>query len=636
MSPSTDEGLDAQSLLQELESQPLEEQLTAGSTYQLVAESAARTPSQPALVYLNTGLPEDPPLVVTYEQLLKRIRQTANALHRLGVGENDVVSLLLPHFLEAHEVFWGSETAGIVNPINFLLRTEEIVDLMNAAQSKILVCPGPHPALEIWQKVLAIGAQVPSLTHILQIPLGPQADLDAPEGLPTVLDFRQVRDAESGDRLNMERSFDDQTTAAFFHTGGTTGSPKLARHLHRNQVYNAWAFGKLFSLSEQDVVLNGLPVFHVAGALVCGLAPLAAGSTIVILSAAGLRSPTIVSEYWRIAERWKATVLGGVPTSLAALNQVPINSDLTHANSAITGASPLPLDVGKTFQERTGLPLHQIYGMTETAGILALSPRYCHDPLETAGYRLPFSKVEVRRLDQGSVTESCCEPSEPGMVVVSGPNVFPGYLDPAHNEGCFTSDGFLITGDLGHITEKGLIFLTGRAKDVIIRGGHNIDPQWIEDAALAHPSVDAAAAVGRPDDYAGEIPVLFVTEAPDEKVDLDELARFVQEHIAERPARPQKITVLPAIPTTAVGKPFRPELRRLAAEDHLRHVVSEATLKLQEEGEDAPQVELTVTLDSGGLKAMVQGQGESAPDFVSRILNAYTLRWSWNEEAADT
>ena len=610
---SSHRPIDAPALLSEIESRPLADQLKARSTYDLLRQAAEQDEHAPALTFLPSGAEGEPIIRLSRGQLIGRIHQTANAFHGLGVGPTDVVSTLLPHLPETHEVFWGAEAAGIVNPINFLLRVEEISELLRTAGTKVVVAAGPHPGLDIACKVAEIRSQVPSLEHVVQVSFTPDAPIQ-----PGILDFAQIRDAQPADRLLSGRIIDRHELAAYFHTGGTTGSPKLARHTHGNQVFTAWSFARVFELGPRDVMLNGLPMFHVAGSLICGLAPLSAGAEMVILSAAGMRHPNIVSSYWQIAERHRATVIGGVPTALAALNGVPLEgADLSAADVAITGASPLPLAVGRRFEEITGKPLHEILGMTETAGLLGLTPRRSPRVLGSAGYRLPFTEVEIRPWSSGELGDTPCPPDEPGMLVVRGPNVFAGYLDPRHDRGSRTSDGFLITGDLGHMNADGRIFLTGRAKDVIIRGGHNIDPVWIESAAERHPDVHLAAAVGEPDAYAGEIPALFVTPNPGATLDLDEIRDFVGRHIAERPARPKAVYALDELPMTAVGKPFRPELRRQAAQSRLRRDLEE------ELGHGT--FDLQVTLDAGGLKVHARCETPDDADKAKALLTGISI-----------
>ena len=151
------------------------------------------------------------------------------------------------------------------------------------------------------------------------------------------------------------------------------------------------------------------------------------------------------------------------------------------------------------------------------------------------------------------------------MVMVRGPHVSPGYLDPAAAPGTFLPDGWLNSGDLGHLDSAGRLFITGRLKDVIIRGSHNIDPATIEDALLEHPAVAVAAAVGQPDAYAGELPVAFVALAPGAKVEETELLAFAADRVPEPAARPKQVWIVPELPLTPVGKIFKPALRARGA-----------------------------------------------------------------------
>jgi fatty-acyl-CoA synthase len=152
------------------------------------------------------------------------------------------------------------------------------------------------------------------------------------------------------------------------------------------------------------------------------------------------------------------------------------------------------------------------------------------------------------------------------VLCVKGPNVGPGYTDALRNEGSFTSEGWLITGDIGHVDGQGRIFITGRQKDLIIRSSHNIDPRVIEDALQQHPDVILAAAVGEPDEYAGEIPIVYVTIKPQANVNEQQLSEFANLYIPERPAYPKRVKIVDALPLTAIGKVYKPALKAKAIE----------------------------------------------------------------------
>jgi fatty-acyl-CoA synthase len=155
-------------------------------------------------------------------------------------------------------------------------------------------------------------------------------------------------------------------------------------------------------------------------------------------------------------------------------------------------------------------------------------------------------------------------------VQVRGPQVFPGYLDPAHNAGTLSADGWLTTGDIGYLTDDERLVLTGREKDLIVRSGHNIDPAAIEDVANQFEGVQISAAVAMPDEYAGEVPALFVVPQPGAAIDLAGLVRHLDANVHEPPARPRSVLMLDALPVTAVGKIFKPALRDLAIEEKVR------------------------------------------------------------------
>jgi fatty-acyl-CoA synthase len=164
------------------------------------------------------------------------------------------------------------------------------------------------------------------------------------------------------------------------------------------------------------------------------------------------------------------------------------------------------------------------------------------------------------------------------VLLVSGPAVFPGYLRPQDNARIWAEEGWLNTGDLCRIDRDGYVWLTGRAKDLIIRGGHNIDPQLIEEVLATHPAVAMAAAVGQPDAYAGELPMAYVAARPGETPSPEELVAWCRERIPERAAVPARVVVLPSLPVTAVGKTFKPELRWRAIEHVLREALAQKSI----------------------------------------------------------
>jgi fatty-acyl-CoA synthase len=212
-------------------------------------------------------------------------------------------------------------------------------------------------------------------------------------------------------------------------------------------------------------------------------------------------------------------------------------------------------------------------------------------------------------------------PGQVGTIALRGPNVFPGYVvrgasgEPQLRADGKLRDGWLDTGDLGSVDADGFIRLVGRAKDLIIRGGHNIDPATIEDALLAHPAVAAASAVGRPDAHAGEVPVAFVALAPGARASAEELLAWAAGHVPERAAAPRHVEIVDEIPLTAVGKPYKPELRRRAAERAARDALA---------GTAAPEQVRAELVDDAVVIHVPRGLDD--PD-VHQALASYA--WSW-------
>ena len=340
---------------------------------------------------------------------------------------------------------------------------------------------------------------------------------------------------------------------------------------HGNQIHAAFGFAQVFGYDERDIVINGFPFFHVGGTMTVGLSVLAAGGHIVVpspygLAAAGGRSSTIGGS----SKAFGVTVVGGVPTSIAALtNSWKPGTDVSTVRMAVTGGAVLPKAVGARFEATTGIRLFETYGMTETAAAIAFNPG--RGTPRRGKRRLSRAVLADADRPARAADADLCEPGESGLVQVRGPQVFPGYVDPAHNIGTLAEDGWLTTGDVGYLTEDERLVLTGREKDLIIRSGHNIDPAAIEDVANQFPGVQISAAVGMPDQYAGEVPALFVVPAPGAQIDLDGACRRISEaNVHEPPARPSSVLVIDALPVTAVGKIFKPALRDLAIKEKVR------------------------------------------------------------------
>jgi len=577
---------------------PLDRRLPERSVFDVFTGAAEAWPDRAALTLLLSGAPDEQPRRVSYGELLRLVRRAANLFASLA-GPRAGVAYMLPSLVETHATLWGAETAGYAVPINFLLQAEHIATLLESSSARILVALGPHPGLDIWDKALALKARLPGLI-LLRVSV---------HGTPLedgVLDFNAALAAQPDDRLAFGAPGRDADVAAYFHTGGTTGAPRLVAHTHRSQLVSALGGAALGDMRPTDTLTATLPLFHVGGTIFCALSAFMAGMGLLVMSPAGLRNPAMVQGYWRLVGRHGATLVGAVPTSVGAVLEVPADpADLRTVRAGFCGAASLPAAVRERFLQVTGRPLYEVYGMTEASGLIAMDPVAGAGGAGSVGFALPYTRVEVRRLQPDGQPGAPCEPGEIGVVVVSGPHVSPGYRDPAHDAGVFVH-GRLLSGDLGFLDAQGRLHIAGRTKDLIIRSGHNIDPLMIENAMATHPAVALAAAVGSPCAYAGELPICYVMLRPGVQASEDELREHAQRTIAERPAWPKRIHVVDAIPLTSVGKIYKPRLRCDAASREVARLVrkefghSTARVEATEGGRRGLQVRVTLPADAAG------------------------------------
>ncbi len=565
--------------VEQIESVPWAKRCAVQSTYHAIKLAAQHRGNAPAIIMLPRAEPEDadnPAHTTSFAHLLEGVHQAANLFHELGVGPGEVVSLLMPLLPQTFFALYGAQAAGIANPVNSFLEPHQIAEILQAANTKILVALGPAEGSDIWEKVLAIGAQLPGLKAIVMVRNSSARDEPKEAGeLPVypalgsipVVDFASACARQPKDQLISKRVIAADEVAGYFHTGGTTGTPKLVRHSHSNQLFQAWAVALMVPSPQDAKLLFGLPLFHVGGSLTQGLALLGTGRTVVIVSGAGWRHPNAVRNVWRLVDRFKPPVLGGVPTVLAAAQSTSSQGCDTSSVKLISGGgSAIPVAVAQAMTQRFAAPVLEVYGMTETSSVHTISYADREVRLGSVGHAVPYARVRVVRLDAQGKYSGECAVDEIGVVAMAGPGVFEGYLSDGHNAGAFIEPGWVNSGDLGRLDREGYLWITGRAKDLIIRGGHNIDPLAIEEVFYQHPAVALAAVVGQPDAYAGELPVAYVQLKAGSMASSEELLTHVKRGTPERAAVPVAIHIVPALPLTAVGKVFKPQLRWNAAE----------------------------------------------------------------------
>jgi fatty-acyl-CoA synthase len=606
--------------------------------YEFLSHTAETHPSRPAVSFQLLSDPAAPSETLTWREVHGRTTQAANLFRRLGVGPGDTVAYLLPNCSETVAVLMGGAVAGIVNPINPLLEPEQIAAILRETRAKVLVTLRSFPKTDVAQKAAEAVKFAPNVKTVLEVDLlryltGAKrllVPLLRPKNNVAhhadVLDFTAEAARERADALAFDDPSEDRI-AAYFHTGGTTGLPKIAQHRYSGMIYNGW-IGRRLIFHHTDVLMCPLPLFHVFAAYPVLMSCLASGAHLVLPTPAGYRGEGVFDNFWKLVERYRVTFLITVPTALAALMQRPVNADISSLRVAISGSAPLPVELINRFRTTTGIDISEGYGLTEATCLVSCNPASGIKKVGSVG--IPFPHTEVRIFecdDHGEVLRECAT-EEVGEICVASPGVHEErtYTQDDKNTGLYARRVFLRTGDLGKLDSDGYLYITGRKKDLIIRGGHNIDPSEIEDALSGHPEVAFVAAIGQPDSYAGEVPAVYVEPIAGARPDIADLMDYARRHIAQRAAIPKHIELIDQLPKSAVGKVLKFELRKLAIAR-----VFDATFEA--EGLDV-RVRRVVEDRSRGLVARLEpptADAEATREAAARSLGMFAIPWEWDE-----
>ncbi len=604
--------------------------------HDMLHATARAHPERAAISYQLTSGPRDPAQTRTWAQFHADVCRAANLFRSLRIAERDAVALVLPNCLETASATLGAMIAGIVAPINPLLEPEQIAALLRETGARVVVTLKPFPKTDIAAKTAEAVRHAPKVRTVLQVDLNRY--LRPPKSW--LVPFLRPRDtgAHRADVLDWARevarqpdslSFSDggrDRVAAYFHTGGTTGMPKMAQHRYSGMVYNGWLGDRLL-FDATDVLMCPLPLFHVFACHVVLMSALKSGAHVILPTPAGYRGEGVVGNFWKLCERWGVTFVITVPTAVAALMQRRVDADISRVKNAFSGSAPMPLELFKRFESATGMTVIEGYGLTEVTCLVSCNPPAGEKKVGSVGVPLPYTDVRIYRTTVNGPME--CPPDEVGEICISNPGVYVGntYTDPARNHDLFYGD-HLRTGDLGRIDPEGYLWITGRAKDLIIRGGHNIDPADIEEALMAHPAVAGAGAIGQPDAHAGELPCAYVELVEGAEVTSEALLDHCRARVRERAAVPKYIEVLDELPKTAVGKVFKPDLRK-------RAIVRVYDAALAAAGVDARVTEV-VDDRKRGLVALIDRRGELDDSRIATALGQFTRPWDWADDTDAT
>jgi fatty-acyl-CoA synthase len=600
------------------------------STYQLLLDAASTWPDGIATQWIPDPADHTRCLSRTYVELAGTVTRIANALTALGVCRQDAVTLSSVNTSMLYAATLAAQAVGIAAPVNPALSGEQIAELVRRTGSRVLVTAGPELDPQLWQRLLEVARQA-GMTAVLAlrpddahgVPPALSLGDDAPSGGaangrgPVIAYLDDVIAGQPSDHLAGADLPEADDLAAFVHTGGTTGAPKVAAHTHASQLACGRGIAQCSGLAPGEAVLGGLPLFHVNALIVTGIAPMFSRARVVWPGPVGYRDKALYTRFWKIIEHYRIAAMSAVPTVYSRLAQVPVDADISSLQLPIVGAAPLPSAVREDFARHTGRRLLEGYGLTE-ATCASTWTRPGEERPGSVGRVLPGQQIKAVRIgDDGSWAD--CAPGQAGVLAIGGPAVFAGYVtDPALggprvSREDLVRDGWLKTGDLGSVDTDGFVSLAGRAKDLIIRGGHNIDPRTIEEALRRHPAVCDAAAVGRPDRHSGEVPVAYVVPADPGRFDEAELLAWAGTAIGEPAARPKRIYPVDAIPVTAMGKQFKPALAADAAVRAVADALDAAGL---------PEGRVTAAHEDGRLVVTVTG---ADPGRVREALAGFAL-----------
>lgn len=598
--------------------------------HDFLSRAATAYGSRPAVTFQLTAGPRDRAQTLTWSALLDQVTRAANLLRGLGIGPQDVVAYVLPNALETVVTLLGGAVAGIVCPINPLLDPPQIAAVLRETKAKVVVTLKPFPRSDLAQKVALALEDAPGVSAVLEVDLAPY--LPFPKSLiagwmrPKTMTRHQAKVLDFAKSLAGQPktlTFADphvDRVAAYFHTGGTTGLPKVTQHRISGMVYNGW-LGHRLLFRETDVILCPLPLFHVFAAYPVMMSMIASGGHAVFPTPQGYRGEGVFDALWQLVERYGATYLIGVPTALSALMQRPVNAKIGTLRGTFSGSSPLPVDLFTRYEHATGVQVIEGYGLTECTCLVAVNPP--DGVKKTGSVGLAFPYTQVRILAHETTGPRLCDVDEVGEICISSPGVLPGgtYVDIARNADQFHADTFLRTGDLGRMDADGYLYITGRAKDLIIRGGHNLDPALIEEALMRHPAVAFAGAIGQPDAHSGELPCAYVELVAGASVSIEMLAEHCSRHIPERAAIPKHVEILPSLPKTAIGKILKPELRKRAIARVFNAALAEAGLQAR--------VVAVIEDRKRGLLAQVRVGSAQEGAKVVDCLGAFAIAWDW-------
>jgi long-chain acyl-CoA synthetase len=505
----------------------------------LLRIAAGRYPDRPAIIFHD--------LMLTYREVVSMVKCIANGLYHLGIRKGDIICLFTLNRPEYTITLNAAATIGaIVSPMNPSYKEREITYQLGNSEAKAILIQ--RELLPLLQLVLS-QQSLPNLKHI--IVTGDKV----PEGMPEAIPFAKLlRESSPVLHTHVEISGDD--LVALPYSSGTTGFPKGTMLSHRNLATNHLQFTTAFQVTQSDVMLIFLPMYHIYGVVLTG-ACLTAGGTQVLMERFDL------VQSLELCEKHGVTYYFAVPPIILGLANAPVDlSKMKSVKYIFSAAAPLPLDPAHKLIEKlkgkSNAQLIQAYGMTEASPLTHAQPR---DPalvrIDSVG--MPVNNTEQKIVDI-ETGERELPIGEDGEIIIRGPQTMQGYWKAPEETAQALRNGWLYTGDIGHVDADGNTYIVDRKKEMIKYKGFGVAPAELEALLLEHPAVLDSAVIGVSDEEAGEVPKGFVVVRPGHSVTGEELIAFVNGKLAGY-KKLHYIEFIDAIPKVPSGKILRRELK---------------------------------------------------------------------------
>ena len=521
-----------------------------------LARTARELPDKTALVFIDSK--------ISYRQLNDMANRFANALIDMGVKPGDKVAMLMPNMPQLVAAVYGAWRAGAVVVMNNPLYTDvELAYQFNNSESTFLmaidlICPrmiALRPKTKIKNLVVA------HIRDHLKFPkkqLLPIVAKDKHRNIPPTPNVHEWMDIlKKYPATDPKIPIDFDGLACLQYTGGTTGVSKGVMLSHANLSKNVQQIVAWFpGFNKGEIThLGVLPIFHSFGLTCCMNICVWMGWTDVLIPRP---EPQAILE---AIHKYKVNFFPAVPTMYVGVLNHPEASkfDLTSIKGCFSGAAPLPVEVIKDFEAKTGSQICEGYGLSETSPVVTTNPYGGKTKVGSIG--LPVSDTDIKIVDLVDGTKEM-PVGEAGEVLVKGPQVTSGYYQMPEETATAIRDGWLYTGDIGTMDAEGYFYIVDRKKDMVIAGGYNINPREIDEVLFEHPKILEACAVGIPDPYRGETIKAFVVLKPGQTLTEEEVIKHCGEKLAKYKV-PRMVEFIGSLPKSMVGKILRKELRAM-------------------------------------------------------------------------